>query len=51
MEVEKEEEKGVEGTLCGSPGFMKAVFIPHMCPVLDFASVVWFTGYTGDIRL
>lgn len=28
---------------------MKMAFISHVHPVLHFASVAWFTGYSGDI--
>lgn len=41
----------LKGTLCRSPEFMKSVFISHVRPILDYASVAWFTGYSGDIKL
>ena len=41
----------LKGTVCRSPDFMKTVFISHIRPILDFASVAWFTGYSGDIKL
>lgn len=41
----------LKGTMCRSPDFMKTVFITHIRPILDFASVAWFTGYSGDIKL
>ena len=41
----------LKGTLCRSPDFMKSVFISHVRPILDFASVAWFTGYSGDLKL
>ena len=39
------------GTLCRSPEFMRAVFITHIRPILDYSSVVWNTGYLSDLRL
>lgn len=30
---------------------MREVFISHIRPILNYASVVWFTGYLGDVRL
>ena len=30
---------------------MKKAFVSHVRPVIDFASVVWSTGYLGDMRL
>ena len=41
----------LKGTQCRSPDFMKTVFISHVRPILDFASVAWFTGYSEDIKL
>ena len=41
----------LKGTLCRSPEFMRAVFITHIRPILDYSSVVWNTGYVGDLRL
>ena len=41
----------LKGTACRSPSFMREVFITHIRPLLEWGSVVWFTGYLGDIRL
>ena len=41
----------LKGTVCRSPEFMRAVFITHIRPILDYSSVVWNTGYLGDLRL
>ena len=41
----------LKGTACRSPSFMREVFITHIRPILEWGSVVWFTGYVGDIRL
>ncbi|MPC75852.1 hypothetical protein E2C01_070249 [Portunus trituberculatus] len=41
----------LKGTVCCSPEFMKAVFVTHTQPILDYSSVVWNTGYLGNLRL
>ena len=41
----------LKGTVCRSPDFMKSVFISHIRPIIDFASVAWFTGYSGDLKM
>ena len=41
----------LKGTVCCSLEFMRAVFITHIRPILDYLSVVWNTGYLGDLRL
>ena len=41
----------LKGTVCRSPEFMRAVFITHIRPILDYSSVVWNIGYLGDLRL
>ena len=41
----------LRGTICRSPEFMVQVFVTHIRPILDFGSVVWNTGYVGDIRM
>ena len=30
---------------------MTQVFITHIRPIIDFGSVVWNTGYIGDLRM
>lgn len=30
---------------------MIQVFITHIRPIIDFASVVWNTGYVGDLKM
>lgn len=41
----------LRGTICRSPEFMLQVFITHIRPIIDFGSVVWNTGYVGDLRM
>ena len=41
----------IRGTICRSPDFMVRVFISHIRPIIDFGSVVWNTGYVGDLCL
>ena len=41
----------LRGTLCRSPEFMVQVFVAHIRPIIDFGSVVWNTGYVGDLRM
>jgi hypothetical protein len=41
----------LRSTVCRSPDFMVALFIMHVRPLLDYCSVVWNTGYVGDLRL
>ena len=41
----------LRGTICRSPEFMVQVFITHIRPIIDFASVVWNTGYVGDLQM
>ena len=41
----------LRGTLCRSPAFMLQIFIAHIRPIIDFASVLWNTGYIGDLHL
>ena len=41
----------IRGTICRSPDFMIRVFISHIRPIIDFGSVVWNTGYVGDLHL
>ena len=40
----------LKGTLCRSPSFMRSVFITHVRPIIEWCSVVWFTGYVGDCK-
>ena len=40
----------LRGTLCRSPAFMKAVFVSHIRPIIEWCSVVWSTGFLGDSR-
>ena len=41
----------LRGTICRSSDFMIQVFITHIRPIIDFGSVVWNTGYIGDLRM
>ena len=41
----------LRGTLCRSPSFMYQIFVTHVRPIIDFSSVVWNTGYLGDLRM
>ena len=41
----------LRGTSCRSPSFMYQIFVTHVRPILDFGSVVWNTGYLGDLRM
>ena len=40
----------LHGTICRSPEFMRQIFIAHICPIMDFCSPLWNTGYIGDCR-
>ena len=40
----------LNATLCRDPEFMVQIFQTHIRPVLEYASVVWNTGYKEDIR-
>ena len=40
----------LRSTECRSSEFMRQVFISHIRPLLDFGSVVWNTGFIGDLR-
>ena len=39
----------LKSTVCRRPTFMKDVFVSHVRPIIDFSSVVWNTGYVGDV--
>ena len=41
----------LRGTLCRTPTFMSQVFIAHIRPIIDFGSVLWNSGYIGDLHL
>ena len=41
----------LRGTVCRSPEFLMKAFLFHVRPILDFASVIWCTGYVGDMLL
>ena len=41
----------LKSTLCRSRDFMMALYTAHVRPLLEFSSVVWNTGYIGDIKL
>ena len=41
----------LRGTICRSSDFMVQVFVTHIRPIIDFGSVVWNTGYIGDLRM
>lgn len=41
----------LKSTLCRSHDFMTTIYTTHVRPVLEFSSVVWNTGYIGDIKL
>ena len=34
-----------------APSFMRQLYISHICPLLEFGSTVWNTGYLEDLRL
>ena len=40
----------LKATLCRDPDFMIHVLRTHIRPVLEYASVVWNTGYIEDVR-
>ena len=40
----------LKATLCRDPDFMLHILCTHIRPVLEYASVVWNTGYNEDIR-
>ena len=39
----------LRATVNRSPVFMRDIFLTHIRPLLDFSSVVWNTGYLGDL--
>ena len=41
----------LRGTICRTQTFMMQVFIAHIRPIIDFGSVLWNTGYIGDLKL
>ena len=41
----------LRGTLCHSSEFMAKIFVTHVRPIIDYASVVWNTGFIGDVQL
>ena len=41
----------LKSTLCRSHEFMMTLYITHVRPLLEFSSVVWNSGYIGDIKL
>ena len=41
----------LKSTVCRSPEFMVAIFCTHIRPILEYCSVLWHTGYTGDLRI
>ena len=38
-------------TLCRDPGFIMNVYVSHVRPKLEYCSVLWNTGYIGDVRI
>ena len=38
----------LKSTVCRSPTFMTTLFISDIRPIIDFASPVWNTGFSGD---
>ena len=40
----------LNATLCRDPDFMLHILQTHIRPVLEYASVVWNTGYKEDVR-
>ena len=38
----------LKDTVCRSPDFMVHLFKVHIRPILEYASVVWNTGYVQD---
>ena len=40
----------LKATLCREPDFMTHILVTHIRPVLEYASVVWNTGYKEDAR-
>ena len=41
----------LKSTVCRSASFMKSLLISDIRPLLDFASPVWNTGFSGDLKL
>ena len=41
----------LKSTVCRSPEFMVHLWISHVRPLLEYCSVVWNTGFVGDLRL
>ena len=41
----------IRSTKCRSAEFMMTVYKTHIRPLLEFGSVVWNTGYVGDLKL
>ena len=40
----------LRGTICRSPEFMRAIFISHVRPIIDFCSPVWNLDFIGDTK-
>ena len=40
----------LSGTVCRESGFMVALFVSHIRPLLDFGARLWNVGYIGDVR-
>ena len=38
-------------TVYCSPEFLSMAFVTHVRQIMEFASVVWCTGYLGDVNL
>ena len=41
----------LKSTVCHTPKFMIHLWITHVRPLLEYCSVIWNTGYLGDLRL
>ena len=41
----------LKSTLCRDRNFMLTLYTTHIRPLLEYASTVWNTGFTGDLRL
>ena len=41
----------LKSTVCRSPEFMTTIFSSHVRPIMEYCSVIWHTGYIGDLRI
>ncbi|MPC43746.1 hypothetical protein E2C01_037398 [Portunus trituberculatus] len=40
----------MKSTFCHDKGFLITLFNSHIRPSLEFSSIVWNTGYLGDLK-